>query len=105
MEKAQTEERAGAAKGNGCAHCERGKPIEEISSRAGGFELCLECVLGWWPGKDVAWWEERHSVFADHITMAIKAARQREFDRLMFSTQGKDAREALGMSRLKPWRS
>lgn len=89
-----------AAVGNGCSHCERGKPIEQIKGRWGGrqINLCLECVLGWWPGKDVTWWEERHSVFADHITDAIKAARDREFKELMQSRLGAEARQALGIA-------
>lgn len=57
--------------------------------------MCLECVLGWWPGKEVAWWEERHNVFADHIAAAIKAAHDWEFDDLMKSRLGKEARKAL----------
>lgn len=91
------EETGGAAVGNGCAHCERGKPVEQIEGRWGGrqINLCLECVLGWWPGKDVTWWEDRHNVFADHIVKAIKAAHKREFDALMKSRLGKEARKVL----------
>lgn len=96
VEKVANETIGRAEVGNGCHHCERGKPIDRFSSRAGAdFRLCLECVLDWWPGKDVIWWEERHNVFADHIAEAIKAAREREFNEMMRSRLGDEARKAL----------
>ena len=68
-----------AVVGRGCDHCENGKPIERIKSRAGLVELCLECVLLWFPGRKVAWWEERHAPYADHLGDALEAAREKAF--------------------------
>lgn len=50
--------------------------------------LCLECVLAWFPGRDVAWWEDHHAPFADHVAEAIKRAAAREFEELMKKTKG-----------------
>lgn len=48
--------------GKGCWHCETGRPIEYIDRIA----LCLECVMLWFPGRSVEWWEARHTHYADH---------------------------------------
>lgn len=53
--------------GNGCDHCIPGRPIEKVRSRGHIIKLCLECVLGWFPGYGVAWWEERHAPYADYV--------------------------------------
>ncbi len=67
-----------AAMGRGCTHCERGKPIEQIEGRLGRqIMLCLECVLRWFPGRSVAWWEARHAHLSDHVEDAL----QRSFDK------------------------
>ena len=68
-----------AAFGRGCTHCEVGHPVEEIKSRAGHIHLCLECVLWWFPGKSVAWWEERHAPFADHLSDKIEEVLERMY--------------------------
>ncbi len=85
-----------AALGRGCAHCERGQPIEDIeiverdkvTGRRIKFKLCLECVFLRFPEKDVAWWEDHHAPFADHVAEAIQKAAAREFEELMRSTKG-----------------
>ena len=85
-----------AALGRGCAHCERGQPIEDIeivernklTGRWIKFSLCLDCVLDRFPGKDVAWWENHHAPFADHVAEAVQRAPAREFEELMKRTKG-----------------
>ena len=67
-----------AAEGHGCHHCPDGHPVEYIESRAGRIALCLECVLRWYPGKDAAWWEERHAPFRDHVDLALKRSFKKE---------------------------
>ena len=57
--------------GRGCQHCEPGVPVEKVKSRAGFIHLCLECVLLWFPGRAVDWWEARHAPFVDHVRNAI----------------------------------
>lgn len=63
--------------GAGCHHCVPGVPIERIETRHGTVALCLECVLRWFPGKDVHWWEDRHAPFLDHVKERFKRERQR----------------------------
>lgn len=65
-----------AAFGRGCTHCELGVPVEKINSWAGFINLCLECVLLWFPGRAVDWWEAHHAPFRDHVTNAIKRANE-----------------------------
>lgn len=60
-----------ATVGRGCDHCETGVPVEKIKSRLGVVELCLECVMLWFPGRTVAWWEGHHVPFSDHLDDAI----------------------------------
>ena len=71
--------------GNGCAHCEVGRPIERIEVGRGRrklvIELCLECVMVWFPDKTVDWWEARHAHFQDHVEAALKRSRQKEAER------------------------
>ena len=38
--------------------------------------LCLRCSLAWFPGRDVVWWELRHTPFLDHLEEAF--ARDKE---------------------------
>jgi len=54
------------AVGHGCDHCEMGKPITEVWSRAGTVRLCLECTMLWFPGRDGQWFEERHTSLSKH---------------------------------------
>jgi len=71
-----------AAEGYGCDHCEVGRPIERIKTRAGHVvKLCLECVRLWFPGRSVDWWEERHAPFRDHVGDALDAAIKNELAR------------------------
>ena len=63
-----------AAFGRGCWHCETGIPVEEVRAAAGIIVLCLECVMLWFPGRRVDWWEQRHARLADHEGDAIRAA-------------------------------
>lgn len=70
-----------AEEGCGCAHCLVGRPIEKVNSRYGLVELCLECVLLWFPGRSVAWWEERHAPYRDHLSDAVKRSEERELER------------------------
>lgn len=65
--------------GRGCWHCEVGVPVERIESRRGVIALCLECVLLWFPGKTVEWWEARHRPFRDHVGEALKRSRKKEW--------------------------
>ena len=71
-----------AVVGKGCAHCEIGHPIEKIQLGRGKsklvIELCLECVMLWFPDKTVDWWEARHAPFKDHVGDALKRAREKE---------------------------
>jgi hypothetical protein len=61
----------------GCDRCTA--PIMvKIESSAGLVELCLACTLRWFPGRDAAWFEERHAPFRDHLGDRIKAAWERE---------------------------
>lgn len=68
--------------GNGCTHCEPGHPVETIQVGRGKHKviitLCLECVMLWFPGKTVAWWEARHAPFKDHIAAALRKAAAKE---------------------------
>ncbi len=66
------------ASGLGCNHCEVGRPIERIKSRAGLIKLCLECVLLWFPGRAAGWWEERHAPYSDHLGDSLDAAAEKE---------------------------
>ena len=67
-----------AAEGRGCDHCPVGRPIEYIKTRGGRvIKLCLECVLRWFPGRTVAWWEERHAPYSDHVTTDAMTWRMR----------------------------
>lgn len=71
-----------AVVGKGCEHCEVGVPIEKIQLGRGKrkvvFELCLECVMLWFPDKTVEWWEARHAPFKDHPGDALKRAAEKE---------------------------
>lgn len=68
-----------AAMGRGCHHCVVGVPVEHIESRRGKvLALCLECVLLWFPGRTVTWWEARHTVFLDHVDEALRRSREKE---------------------------
>lgn len=77
--------------GQGCSHCEDGHPIEQIQVGRGErkvvINLCLDCVMLWFPDKTVEWWEARHAEFADHIGQALKRAaakeRTRNYDALV----------------------
>lgn len=67
--------------GKGCGHCEVGVDIEEIETKDGvRVRLCVECVLLWFEGKDIAWWEANHAPFRDHVSDRIRAARKRELE-------------------------
>lgn len=83
--------------GKGCAHCEHGHPVEKLEGSWGDrqIKLCLECVLAWFPGKDVTWWEDHHAPMADHVADAITAAHEREYEQLMASV-GKKGVVAFG---------
>jgi len=80
-----------AAIGRGCCHCEVGVPIEFIRYRGGTVALCLECVLKWFPGKTVDWWELRHAPFLDHIDEALKRSQEKEKADLMKALQSEDS--------------
>ncbi len=69
-----------ATLGNGCAHCELGKDIEQVETKGyvQHIRVCLECCMQWFPGKDIDWWEDNHAPFADHVGDKIRAARKRE---------------------------
>ena len=68
-----------ATEGHGCHHCEVGVPVERIESRRGKvIALCLECVLLWFPGKTVEWWEACHTPFLDHVDEALRRSREKE---------------------------
>ena len=57
-----------------------GPIMTRIESKAGLVELCLECTLIWFPGKDAAWFEEIHALFRDHLLDRMKEAAKREWD-------------------------
>lgn len=71
-----------AAIGRGCTHCEVGYPVEKIQVGRGKrkvvINLCLECVMLWYPDKTVDWWEARHAPFRDHVGDALKRAAEKE---------------------------
>ncbi len=65
--------------GRGCQHCEVGLNIEEVETKDGArVRLCVECVLLWFEGKDITWWEDNHALFRDHVSDRMRAARERE---------------------------
>ncbi len=67
--------------GRGCQHCEVGVDIEEIETKdCARVRLCVECVLVWFEGKDITWWEANHALFRDHVSDRIRAARKRELE-------------------------
>ena len=76
-----------AAEGRGCSHCETGYAIEEVRSPAGTVHLCLECVMRWFPGKDVAWWEARHAPLLDHVEMALRRSLARDLAQAAASSE------------------
>ena len=59
--------------GRGCHHCQVGIPITYVASPAGVVKLCLECTKVS-TGRDVLWFEERHSPCRDHVGDALVAA-------------------------------
>lgn len=83
-----------AAFGRGCTHCEPGVPVEKIQvgtgKRAVVINLCLECVMLWFPDKTADWWEARHAPFKDHVRAAMKraAAKEREENRAAMIAAG-----------------
>ena len=69
-----------APAGQGCWFCEVGRPVEHVESCAGNVALCLECVMRWFPGRSVDWWEARHAPLRDHLGDRLRAAFKREMD-------------------------
>lgn len=67
-----------APDGRGCWFCEVGVPVEYVHSRAGNVALCLGCVMRWFPGRSVEWWEARHAPFRDHLGDRLKEAIRRQ---------------------------
>ncbi len=64
-----------AREGQGCDHCEVGVPIEYVQMPSGQVvQLCLECVMLWFPGWTVADWEARHAPYRDHLSDRLAAA-------------------------------
>ena len=61
----------------GCDRC-AAHIMVKIESKAGTVELCLACTLTWFPGRDAAWFEERHAPFRDHLADCMKAAAENE---------------------------
>lgn len=54
-------------------------PIDHTRSMASGrVSLCLECVLDWFPGKTVTWWEGHHAPFADHAGDRLERALRKQ---------------------------
>ena len=62
--------------GHGCSHCEPGIPVVKIQAKAGIINLCLECTLWWFPGKEASWWEDRHTPFRDHLGDAFRKVKE-----------------------------
>lgn len=85
--------------GRGCQHCEVGVDIEEVETKDGArVRLCVECVLDWFGGKDITWWEANHGVFSDHVSDRIRAARAREWEawEKWVKTLPREERRAVG---------
>lgn len=65
-----------AQQGLGCGHCEHGHLLTMVETGHGRggrrvLKLCLECTLGWFPGRDAEWVEERHAPYGDHVREAM----------------------------------
>ena len=58
---------------HGCDSC-AGPIITKIEPKAGTVELCLTHTLAWFPGKDTAWFEDRHAPFRDHLAARMRAS-------------------------------
>ena len=61
----------------GCDRC--ADPIvTKVESKAGTVELCLSHTMAWFPGRDAAWFEERHAPFQDHLAEKMRLSAENE---------------------------
>lgn len=61
-----------------CDRCASPNVMVKVEAKAGLVELCLSCLLTWYPGRDAAWLEERQLPFRDHLADRMEAAAEKE---------------------------